>query len=419
MDIGQFGYNTVLAVSPVTPRTIYIGTRDLWKSTDGGDSWTNLTGNYALMGGSYQYTVTGKAHSDQHALLFTGSGSDEFLLANDGGLYRSVDGGGQYASLNSTLAITQMNSIATRAEDASLIFGGSQDNGGLRRSTSDEWSEFESGDSGYTVCDPRDQHGLFTTYALGKIDHYSDDGRTYVGGTSNADFGETSDSPRIGFYAPFAVDPSIKTLYFGTWRLFKSQDGVKWSLTSLRDLTTQETHPIDRNKDVLSAIGVGPPNSHVLYTGSAYGRVMFSDRAGSSWSDVTSNLPQRFIQSVTVDPQDAKVVYVTVGGFHSGHVFLKNGNLAGNASGQWIDISANLPDLPVKALAIDPNNSSILYAGTDLGVWVSTDRQQPWRYLSEGVPPVIVTGIVATKDGTLRISTYGRGAYELKRPSGL
>src|SRR6185436_13578082 len=126
-------------------------------------------------------------------------------------------------------------------------------------------------------------------------------------------WGEGSTNTRIAFYPPFTGNGVNERLYFGTWRLFVSDNlGDSWTAPApLTDLTKGE-------RDVLSAIGVSRSNTQVIYTGSSQGRAMVSTDGGASWADVTAGLPNRFIESIVVHPSDSSVAYLSVSGFGTG-----------------------------------------------------------------------------------------------------
>jgi photosystem II stability/assembly factor-like uncharacterized protein len=417
VDIGQLGYNSYISADPTDGRKIYIGTRDLYKSTDGGVTWSNLTRNWRKFAASYEFfPEQATTHSDQHVLAFSPSDPNVIYIGNDGGISRSRDGGESFQSLNATLGLTQFNSVTLHPSDADASCGGTQDNGVLVRSPGlSRWSELESGDSGRCLMNPQDPRVIYSSYVYGTVFRFRNNGGELDGGISTiateATFQEPKpeDGARIGFYPAFAIDPSNGHLYFGTWRLFVSKDqGNLWTRTAgVKDLTFGETR---FGRDVLTAIGIGPANSNVIYTGSAQGRLMVSKTAGRTWRDVTSGLPERFITSITVSPSDATRAYVTVSGFGSGHVFRTT-----DGGGRWNDISQKLPNIPVNALLIDPLNTGTLYAGTDVGVFRSTDDGASWASFNNGLPPVIVTGFSAQPSGAIQASTYGRGIYQLER----
>ena len=417
VDIGQLGYNSYISADPSDGRKVYIGTRDLYKSTDGGATWTNLTRNWRKFATAYEFfPEQATTHSDQHVLAFSPVDPNVIYIGNDGGVSRSRDGGESFESLNATLGLTQFNSVTLHPSDAATSCGGTQDNGVLVRSPGlSQWVEFESGDSGRCLMDPQDLQMIYSSYVYGRVFRFRNNGGALDGGittiATEATFQEPKpeDGARIGFYPAFAIDPSKGHLYFGTWRLFVSKDrGNLWTRTAgVKDLTMGETA---YGRDVLTTIGIGPANSNVIYTGSAQGRVMVSKNAGKTWKDITSGLPRRFITSITVSQSDAARAYVTVSGFGSGHVFRTT-----DSGANWEDISHRLPNIPVNALLIDPRNARTLYAGTDIGVYRSTDDGSNWDRFNNGLPPVIVTGFSSRPDGTIQVSTYGRGVYHLER----
>ena len=397
-DVGQLSYNFYLFVNPADPNTIYVGTRDLWRSTNSGVNFTNITNNFSISG-SYN-PFNSKAHPDQHHFYISPTNPNTIYLANDGGFYRSTDNAATFQSLNTSLNLTMFTSIDLHPTDASRTYGGTQDNGTQRRRGSDQWTEFVSGDGGQTVIDGADPSIVYETYVYHSISRWRNNTDLYeaeIGGTA------VFNNDTVAFYPPFTGNGVDSTLYFGTTRLYISTNrGTSWTAPGGATVLTFG------GSDVLSAIGVGRSNTGIIYTGSAQGRAMVSLNGGSNWTQITNGLPARFIKSIVVSPTNSNVAYLSVSGFDSGHIFKTI-----NAGGNWTDISGNLPNIPTNSLLIDPNDPATLYAGTDIGVFRSTTDGTTWETFNNGMPPVIVTELDANADGLIQASTYGRGAYQI------
>jgi photosystem II stability/assembly factor-like uncharacterized protein len=405
VDKGQLGYNTYLAVDPTNANTVYIGTRDVYKSTNGGSTWTNLTKANLNSNTTYDQAL---AHPDQHAIAFASSGT--IYIGNDGGIYRTTNGGTSFQSLNQTLSLTQFTSLARHPTDPNISYGGTQDNGTQRRLGGGfQWQDFASGDGGQTVVNPINPSTVYTTVYYGRVRAWANNGDAYIGGTNNTTFGEDASDAiaRIAFYPPFVGNGVNSTLYFGTWRLFvnSNPDGNFLNGWSAPGGTADWTRA--DGLDVLSAIGVSRSNPNVIYTGSAEGWAMVSTNGGQTATPIMNGLPNRFITSITVDPANSALAYLTVSGYGSGHIFKTT-----NTGASWTDVSGNLPNIPVNTLLIDKNNASVLYAGTDIGVFRSTTGGGSWQTLNNGLPPVVVTAFTTNTSGQIQLATYGRGAYE-------
>ncbi|MGC2237952.1 MAG: FG-GAP-like repeat-containing protein [Pyrinomonadaceae bacterium] len=397
-DVGQLGYNCYLFVNPVSPNTIYVGSRDLWVSSDGGTGFTNATKNFTIAGG---YTPTqAKAHPDQHHFYISPANPNLIYIANDGGLWKSTDGAGSFQSLNSTLSLSMFISIDIHPNDRTLTYGGTQDNGTQKRTGSVSWREFATGDGGQTVIDPLDPSIIYVTYVTNTIYRYTNGGDTFNGQIgSDATFA----NDRVAFYPPFAGNDVNSTLYFGTYRLYISANrGSTWAAPGgTTDLTFG-------GSDVLSTIAVSRSNTNVIYTGSSQGRAMVSTNGGANWTNINVGLPTRFIKSIIVSPTDSNTAFLTVSGYGTGHVFKTV-----NGGTSWTDISGNLPDIPTNTIMFDPLNASTLYVGTDIGVFRSTVGGNTWETFNMGLPPTIVTELDSQSSGLIQVATYGRGMYEL------
>jgi len=387
----QCWYDMIVAVHPADPNTVYFGGVLLFKSTDGGNSLQNITGGI---------------HVDQHALAFDHQNASVVYVGNDGGVFKSTNGGTNWSSLNTNLAITQFYpGVSLHPTDANYILGGTQDNGTLRFTGSSVWQEISlGGDGGYTAIDFVSPSTIYHEFQWDKTS-FSGPRRSDDGGASFAQKNSGIDiSDDAAFVPPYVMDPSnSQTLYFGTFKLYKTTNrGDSWTvLAGGADLT--------KGTGVISTIAVAPSNPQVIYVGASDGNVVVTTNGGSTFTTVISGLPNRFVKAIAVDPTSASTAYVAFSGFGSGHIFTTT-----NTEASWTNISANLPDVPVNAILLDPGAPSNIYIGTDLGVFRSTDGGGSWLALNTGLPNVAVFDL-AFRSGTnvLVAATHGRGVFKI------
>lgn len=387
-----------IAADPSDPDVVFAGMRDLYRSGDGGTTFENVTLGYTEEG----FDPAGStSHVDQHSIAFRPHVPGSFFLGNDGGVFLTEDGGDSFTSLSGTLAIIQAYGIAAHPTDPARIYLGTQDNGLERRDPDGSWFELITGDYGSILFDVNDDENFATNYIRGNIFAMGHGGNSWTGTlATDATFGEGS-QPRIAFIAPFEQLRALNALYFGTWRLFVSLDfGLTWNATAgMTDLTRG-------GSDTLGAIGLSRSDPSVIYTGSYQGRVMVTATGGVTWDDVSDGLPDRAVRAIAVDPADPDVAWAGFSGYAAEHVWRTDD---GGAS--WQSVSDGLPDVPVNALVIDPKDAAVVYAGTDIGVFRYDGSR--WSYFSAGMPPVIVTDFDVTASGRIVAATHGRGAYEL------
>ena len=417
LDNGQFGYNTYLEVSPDNPDTIYVGARDTFRSTDGGVGFTNLNNSFAPPYDPGNFTEQlQKIHTDQQAFAFQPGSSTTFYAANDGGIFRTTDNGATFTSLNQTLSLVQFIGLTLHPTDGTRSYGGAQDNGTQRRVGGGlGWTEFVGGDGGRAVVNPLDPTIVFPSFTNGAIARVPNNGS----GTSDAVadssvFGERGDGARIGFYPPIVSNGVDARIYSGSWRLFicsNCSDPNRVLGTANPPTWTAPGGTFDQTRggnDVLSAITIARSDTNIIYAGSNQGRATVSTNGGANWTDITTGLPNRSIRSIAVSATDPTLVYLTVSGYGTGHIFRST-----NSGAAWTDISNGLPNIPTSAFLIDPLVPTRLYAGTDIGVFRSTDNGASWAVFNSGLPPVPVMEFTAQASGLIQIGTYGRGAYAL------
>ncbi len=453
---GQCFYDNVIEVDPTNPNIVFaagqfnydIGSGGIFRSDDGGQTWINL---------GYDQ------HPDFHALAFNPANTAQVLIGSDGGVWYSNDRGGRptvatplsgvtWVSLNGTvnpatagvtgrsnLAITQFTSIATVPQIPARFWGGTQDNGTLRKSGgSNTWFDVVGGDGGQVLvdhtfdpvsasCPAGFAPACFIYGTFFGISPYrmTDGGAFFFNAfyiRNGIDLTDRSD-----FYVPFVLnqeDPN--QLFLGTFRLYRTDNArtanagdVKWKAIS-GDLTTgcTGTAPNGARNCTISAIGVG--GGEAVYTGSLDGLVYVSIDGqvndNPTWTRVKDDaLPKRPVAGFAVDRSNYRIAYAAFNGFngatpgHPGHVFrtLDGGNT-------WTDISGNLPDTPVNSIVLDPSYPNTLYAGTDVGPFVSYNGGTDWSALGTGFPLVAVDQLdLDSSNRLLAAGTHGRGAYKI------
>lgn len=374
-------------VDPVAPQHIWVPGVPMLESSNAGASWTSNSSSF---------------HVDQHALAVDPRVAGRVFIGNDGGVYRSTQGGSLSGSWTKSRNLSNMQfySVGVSQQDPTRINGGLQDNGSVRSWAG--WSSYNGGDGLVNLIDPTNHYKVYACSQNGSCRRSTD------GGNTMSAFGSTN-STRRGWLTPVVFDPSNPAImYYGGNRLNRSTN----SAASFSVISPDLTHGA---WGTISAIGVAQTDGRVIYVGTDDGRVWVTRDTGATWREITLGLPARFITRITVDPTDANLAYVTVSGYRSGsdlaHVFRTT-----NGGTTWQDISGNLPDAPVNDLVQDPRNRSVLYVGSDVGAFVSTDGAT-WSPLGTGLPVVPVTDLapsVSAGQTVLTAATYGLGIYQLR-----
>ncbi len=386
---------------PNDPDSIWILGLDVWSSADGGASYSRTSGGM---------------HVDQHGFAF-GPGLDPVMYAgNDGGVYRSDDGGATWPKLPDQ-PITQAYRIALDANNADAIYIGAQDNGTPRTQTGavDDWVDIFVGDGFQPLVHPLDSDQIWAQAQYGSLYYSSNGGSSWLSAT----FG-VGGTDRIAWNAPLIQDPhDPDTRYFGTHRVYRSVDPRNW--TSISGDLTGGVHQGNNGQvnGTLTTLAVSPVDADVLWAGSDDGKVRRTTMGGGLWNDVSSGLPDRWITSVRADPFDRETAYVTVSGFRWNealpHVY-QTTDLGSN----WQAISGNLPEAPVNDLLADPDISGRFIVATDVGVYVTSDGGTTWSELGAGLPRVVVTALALDPvNDILYAATYGRSVFSLPMNLGL
>ena len=390
-DIDQAWYDWCLAVSPVNPNVLYWGAVELYKGTRASaSSWTWRNISSRSSGDSI--------HPDQHHLAFDPSDPNVLYACNDGGLFRSPDGGTSWESLNPGLSISEFEFIIHRESEDRWLIGGTQDNGTLGDPVDGTWQQIAEGDGGDCGADDANNLCYHSYYGM-SIE------RAPATGPDAFEWRDISppapEDYDALFYPPMDVVGKIVAKAGVT--LFVSTDrGDKWDEIDFDAAAGEQA----------SAVSIVSTNT--IFLGTVSGRLVRIDRTGRSWKNarVTQlNSPRDdFISDIVVLGSSKRIIWTSSSAFHGSHVFRSS-----NAGKTWSDRTGNLPDIPVNAIVIDPKHSRRIFAATDHGVYQSRNAGRKWTDFSNGLPHAIVGDMILhERRRLLRIGTRNRGAWELE-----
>ncbi len=435
---GQCFYNVVVAIDPRDSNLIYLG----------GNVQSNCSGLMlrSTNGVSFGNDASG-LHADSHALWFDPIPNPSVVFTgNDGGVWKrsaSAVTGSLWTNLNGApLNTLQFEGLAVHPIDRNITLGGTQDNGTeLQQTVSQVWTNSAGGDGGYALIDQSATDNANTTmyhtffFSSGSAIRYqrvttlaAAAARTWT--TIGCSGGVPANGITCGdstlFYAPMALGPGTPNpVYLGSDRLYRSDDrGNNHAVVSQA--------PISGGSPV-SSIGISPQDDNYRVVGLQNGQVWATSTGSSTLVNVTGgafpanpngSATNRFVGAVAVDPNNKDVAYVAFSFFApSGQGVWKITNLgaaasAAPASPTWLSAGAGIPSVPINGLAIDPANSNHIYAGTDIGVYNSTDGGVSWNPYGDGLPRSAVFGVaIQGPHRLLRIATHGRGMWEIPLPS--
>ncbi len=381
--------------------------------------------NVSTDGGATFTPVKEKIHADQHGMWIDSGNSNYILAAHDGGISVSYDRGENWRNFVKELPLAQFYNVAYDMHEPFRVYGSIQDHHsfysevdlspGRDRVQSTEW-EYTLGAEGSThAVDPGDNNTIFASLFYGKlaratVQGYPEDQEWILPET----FPE--DPPFRGQWVAPTILSSHNTdiVYHGVQFVLKSADrGGTWKRIS-PDLTYND--PVkqgDISYQTISALDESVFNPDLLYAGTDDGRLWRTKNGGDTWEDIRKDpLPVRWVSRIVASMHDFGTLYVTQTGRRDDDaaVYVWRSRDFGDS---WEDISANIPAGPVNVIREDPKKDSILYLGTDVGVYVSKNAGESWEVLGD-LPCTYVHDLaIHPRDNMIIIATHGRGMFVL------
>lgn len=401
----QGWYANALWVSPVDPAVVVVGGLDIYRSTNGGTSFTKIS--------YWQSAPASSAHADHHGIFsdpgYNASSNNLVYFTNDGGIYKAanvstVSQTSGWTALNNQLGITQFYGAGVNATTGTIV-AGAQDNGTVRYTTSagaQTWSTMFGGDGGNSAADQANSAYFYGEYVYLDIHRSTNSGASssYIyTGISDANSGTSE------FIAPFILDPNNQaTLLAGGTQLWRTTNArastVSWASIKAADGTSH-----------ITAVAVAPGNSDIIWVGHLNGDVYLTTNGTATsptWTKMDDNataLPARRVTRISIDPTNSSRVYVTFGGYTSGNVWQTT-----NAGASWSNSTGTLPAAPVYDLAISPSTPQTIYAGTDVGVFASDNGGATWSTTNIG-PTLASVQQLFVSGANLVTVTHGRGVF--------
>jgi photosystem II stability/assembly factor-like uncharacterized protein len=468
-ELGRIG----LAVAPSDPRVVYALVEAersaLLRSEDGGLTWATVNDEPGIANRPFYYAdlavdprnenriynlsslvrvsedggrtfrpMAGDVHPDFHAIWIDPRDGRHLLLGTDGGVWESRDRAASWR-LFDNLPVGQFYHVSVDDAVPFNIYGGMQDNGSWRGPSdvwavggirNAHWREIGFGDGFNALVDPRDPAYGYAMSQAGNLHRFDlRNGER----KSIRPWAPDGVELRFNWNAALALDPfEVGTIYYGSQFVHKSPDrGHTWQIIS-PDLTTNdpakqrqaESGGLSRentgaeNHTTLLTIAPSPLEREVIWAGSDDGKIHVTRAGGGTWDDLTPR-----IKGV---PQGTWVPHIEVSRHAPGTVFVvfddhRRGNwdpylyLTVNNGRDWENLAKKgAIDGFLHTVEEDPVAPNLLFAGGEMGLWVSLDRGRSWFKWTHGFPTVPVTSLVVhPRDHDLVIGTHGRAIWVL------
>ena len=461
-----------LAVAPSKPQVVYANIESkssaLYRSDDGGKSWSRLDSSQFVVwrpfyfgnlivdpkdenkvfkpdlflllsvnGGRSFSGVSNAAHGDFHDVWIDPSDSNLVFSADDGGVWRSQDGGTRWKhQLN--LPLSQFYHVSVDNSNPYHVYGGLQDNSVWVGDSSypsgvfnSRWENIYNGDGMWVFEDPADPDYIYAEYQggeVGRVNRHTLETRPIQ---PLPNYGEKK--LRFNWNTPIHMSPNEKgTIYIGAQFLFRSRDhGQSWERIS-PDLTTNDPEKQKQEESggvtvdnsaaemhtSIYSISESPKNGQIIWVGTDDGNLQITRDGAKTWTNVVGNVPNlaknSWVSTVVASRFDEATAYATFDRHTYGD--MKPYAYKTTDYGQtWTTLKVQESGVRGYAHVItqDTVNPNLLFLGTEFGLWISADGGERWaQYRGSDFPAVAVRDIVVhPRESDLVLATHGRGIW--------
>jgi photosystem II stability/assembly factor-like uncharacterized protein len=403
-------YFSQVRVDPSDDKYLYVLGIALYRSTDGGKTFQGNGGN--------------GVHPDQHALWIDPKDGRHMIVGCDGGFYVTRDRMAHWDFLNQ-MAIGQFYHVAVDSRRPYRVYGGLQDNGswgGPSRSLSgrgpinEDWITVAGGDGFVCRVDPNDPDLVYFESQDGFI------GRRHLktgkGASIRAKDPEGKPPYRYNWNTPFILSSHNPSIFYC------AGNHVFRSLKQGDDLRVISPDITRTKRGSATAIAESPRNPEVLYAGTDDGYLWVTRDNGAMWTNITplatamrpppNALPgPRWVASIEPSREVEGRAYVVFDGHRSDddepYVFVTE-----DFGQSWKSLRANLPTGSTRVLREDITNHNLLYLGTEFGAWASVNRGVSWTRINNNLPTVAIHEFaIHPTAGEIVAATHGRSLWVL------
>lgn len=382
---GQGNYNFGMCADPTNANIIYVVAHVVWKSTNGGTSWTQLTNWWAVV------------HTDMHFIGFNPTNNSELFNANDGGVWLTTNGGSTWSIRSDGLEATECYRAATSNTYKNLMSIGTQDNGELYFYNG-TWYCNRGGD-----WTSKMHYDYTSTY--GKVYYVGDNGErrdvTLNGNSTVTNVPNVSDPE-------FAFSKLQNTLGYAS-----NTSGTAYNIYRSTNLSgTPSWTSVGTMTGNASQLKFAPDNQNVIYIVTENNLIYRSDNALATtpaFNNYATPGNTNTITKIAPCKDNSNVVYLSCGN----RVYR-----SADRGATWTNVSGTLPTININGLVFDEySTDESVYLSTAYGVYYKNNTMSDWINFSNGLPTVAqITDLMIFNDGTansvLRVSYYGRGVWQ-------
>ena len=416
-------YYIELFIDPTDDQKVYVLNASAQRSIDGGKTWSRITGT----------------HGDHHDLWINPNNNKNMVIANDGGAAVSYNYGKSW-SPQDKMPTAQFYRVNTDNLFPYNLYGGQQDNSSVKISSialgsrgidEHNWSASAGGESAFLAFDPDNPRYVMGGSYLGTIEILDTKAKasTQIMAAPIQYLGRDSKDMkyRYNWNAPIIKSQHEKnTYYHGAQLLLKTNDdGNRWEEIS-PDLSKNEKEKQGKgggpytneavgaeNYGTLAYVVESPHEKGVLWASTDDGVLQLTRNGGETWKKVTpKNLPETLINAIEVSPHDKATAYIATTRYkfndYTPAIYKTT-----NYGATWTNISSGIPTgAYTRVVREDSQRKDLLFAGTELGMYISWNGGKKWKPFQLNLPITPITDLKVSHDD-LAIATMGRSFWIL------